>query len=60
MKNKLTLVVALSDAPNQAEELRIDRNGKFYWCDKGKKSWSKGVVDGNYSALHDDRIIAKI
>jgi hypothetical protein len=60
MKNKLKLIDELANAPSQAEELRIDRNGNFYWSDKGKVAWTKGVKDGNYSSLRSDAIIATL
>ena len=59
MSKTWTLAGPFANAPAQAEELRIDRNGQFYWSDKGKVSWTKGVVDGNYSAISSDRIIAQ-
>ena len=49
----------MSNAPDNAEELRIDRHGRLYWCDKGKRSWTKGVIDENYSAISKDIVIAK-
>lgn len=45
--------------PAKAEELRIDRFGNLYWCDKNKSSWTKGVLDDNYSALANDLVLAR-
>lgn len=47
-----------NDAPEKAEELRVDKSGNFYWCDRHKACWTKGVIDGNYSAVLSDKIIA--
>lgn len=58
MNKTWQLSCPLKNAPAQAEELRIDRNGQFYWCDKGKVAWTKGVAGGNYSAISSDRIVA--
>ncbi len=46
------------DAPEEAEELRVDRSGNLYWCDNGKVAWTKSVNNGTYSALSSDKVIA--
>jgi hypothetical protein len=61
--NKITTDWAFSsifdNAPDQACELRVDRFGSFYWSDKNNIAWTKGVLDGKYSAISSDLIIAK-
>jgi hypothetical protein len=56
--NSWSLTGVFNDAPEKAEELRIDKCGNFYWSAKHKISWTKGVVNGNYSAALSDKIIA--
>lgn len=52
-----SLSLALVNAPEQAEQLRIDHKGNLYWSDRFK-SWTKGVDSGNYSANQADKVIA--
>lgn len=51
------LADVLVNAPEQAEQLRVDQRGNLYWSDR-YKSWTKGVFTGQYSANQADTVIA--
>lgn len=55
---KWSLTNAFENAPEKAEELRIDKNGLLYWSDKNKVAWTSGFLSANYSASRHDIIIA--